>query len=255
MHGQFFNTLEQTHIDKTASLAWLRSSTLKRATESTICAIQENAITTKYTKKHIHKTSNDDTCRACKSKPETIHHVISGCPILAPTKYTQRHDNVCRYIHLLLSEKYTFTEPKTTKWYEYDPEPILENETVKILWNFPVQTDRRVAHNKPDIIVINKRSQEILLIDIAVPLDSNIAQKRNEKVTKYVDLALEVKQLWNAQKVTTVPVIIGALGSIHENFEKLIEQKMDLKINVNEMQKIVLLGTSHISRHFFSIDF
>ena len=255
MHGQFFNSLDQPHIDKTTSLSWLRSSTLKRATESTICAIQENAITTKYTKKHIHKTSNDDTCRACKSKPETIHHVISGCPVLAPTKYTQRHDNVCRYIHLLLAEKHEFVQPNAVKWHQYDPEPILENDTVKILWNFPVQTDRRVTHNKPDIITVNKRSREIQLIDIAIPLDSNIAQKRNEKITKYVDLSIEVKQLWNAEKVRTIPIVIGALGSIHENFEKLITEKMDLKINVNEMQKIVLLGTSNISRYFFSADF
>ena len=255
MHGQYFNTLDQPHIDKTVSLSWLRSSTLKRTTESTICAIQENAITTKYTKKHIHKTSNDDTCRACKNKPETIHHVISGCPVLAPTKYTQRHDNVCRYIHLLLAEKNSFIEPNTTKWYQYDPEPILENDTCKILWNFPVQTDRRISHNKPDIITIDKRTREIQLIDIAIPLDSNIAQKRNEKITKYVDLSLEVKQLWNAQKVYTVPIVIGALGSIHENFQKFIEEKINFKINVNEMQKIVLLGTSNISRYFFSADF
>ena len=40
-HGQFLRTLEQQHIDKEASNLWLKSSSLKRATESTICAIQE----------------------------------------------------------------------------------------------------------------------------------------------------------------------------------------------------------------------
>ena len=39
-HGQFLRTLEQQHIDKEASNLWLKSSSLKRATESTICAIQ-----------------------------------------------------------------------------------------------------------------------------------------------------------------------------------------------------------------------
>jgi len=214
-----------------------------------------NAITTKYTQKHIFKTTNDDTCRACKTKPETIHHVISGCPVLAPTKYTERHDNVCRYVHLLLAEKHAIIQPKTLKWYQYDPEPLLENADVKILWNFPVQTDRRVAHNKPDIIVINKRKREVNIIDVAVPLDCNIARKRNEKVTKYVDLSIEIKQLWDMVKVNTIPIVIGAMGSIHERFEKLINEKMDLKVNMNEMQKIVLLGTSHISRYFFSADF
>ena len=94
LHGQYFTALEQPHIDKRTSMAWLQSSTLKRSTESTICAIQENAISTKYMKKHIYKTINDDSCRACKAFPETVQHVISKCPILAPTKYLERHDNV-----------------------------------------------------------------------------------------------------------------------------------------------------------------
>ena len=93
------------------------------------------------------------------------------------------------------------------------------------------------------------------MIDIAVPLDTNIAQKRNEKVTKYVDLAIEIKQLWDMDKVSTIPIVIGAMGSIHERFEEIICEKMDLKVNVYEMQKIVLLGTSNISRYFFTASF
>jgi len=254
MHGQYFKILDEPHIDKKASLSWMNSSSLKRATEATICAIQENAVTTKYTQTHIHKTSIDDKCRACKTEVETIHHIISGCSVLAPTKYIERHDNVCRYIHLLLAEKYDLLA-EYPQWYQYDPEPLLENEVVKILWNFPVQTDRRTRFNKPDILVIDKTTRRITIIDVAIPVDTNISKKRNEKITKYADLAIEIKQLWNATKVTTVPIIVGAMGTIHEKFEKLIYDKMSLKVNINEMQKIVLLGTSNISRYFFSTDF
>ena len=67
-----------------------------------------------------------------------------------PTKYVKRHDNACKYVHLLLANKYHLIED-IPKWYEYDPDPLLENESVKVLWNFPVQTDRRINHNKPDI--------------------------------------------------------------------------------------------------------
>ena len=135
IHGQYFTILELPHINKRASIAWLKSSTLKRSTESTICAIQENAISTKYMKKHIYKTTDDDTCRACKQFPETVQHVMSKCPILAPTKYLERHDNVCKYFHVRLAKKLGFVE-NLTKWYEYEPEPILENVSTKILWNF-----------------------------------------------------------------------------------------------------------------------
>ena len=160
LHGQFLVNVNEPHIDKNASLAWLKSSTLKRATESTMCAIQENAISTNYIKKHIHKTSDDDMRRACRQHKETIQHFISGCSTLAPTKYIERHDNVCKYIHLLLANKYNLMEG-IPKWYEYDPEPLLENDSAKVLWNFLVQTDRRVNHNKPDIRTGKSREKDL----------------------------------------------------------------------------------------------
>ena len=51
------------------------------------------------------------------------------------------------------------------------------------------------------------------LIDIAVPGDSRVASKENEKVRKYQDLARELRKLWQV-KVKVVPVVVGALGTI-----------------------------------------
>ena len=48
MHGQFARYLDQPHADKEQSNQWLKSSILKRSTESTIAVIQEQAISTKY---------------------------------------------------------------------------------------------------------------------------------------------------------------------------------------------------------------
>ena len=39
------------------------------------------------------------------------------------------------------------------------------------------------------------------------------------------------------QKVTTIPIVVGAMGTIHEKFEKLIFEKIELKVKVNEIQK------------------
>jgi hypothetical protein len=254
MHGQYINILNEPHVDYKESLAWLKSSTLKRTTEATICAIQEQAITTKYIQTHIHKTTTDDKCRACLNAPETIHHIISGCPVLAPTKYLQRHDNLCKYIHIQLTKKYNI-ETNDPKWYEYDPEPHLENEDVKILWNFPVQTDRTVHHNKPDILIIEKKERKAFIIDIAVPNDANIMRKRLEKIRNYNDLAFEIKELWNLTEVKIIPIRIGATGIIHNNFHKEINKKLTFNINVREAQKIVLLGTVNINRYFFNTQF
>ena len=83
-----------TYIDKKSGIAWLKSSSRKRSTEGTIRAIQENFVSAKYLKKHIHKKIEEDVCRACKKNKETIQHFISSCPGAAPAKYIERHDNV-----------------------------------------------------------------------------------------------------------------------------------------------------------------
>ena len=65
MHGQF-----QHYINKKLSNTWLSNSRLKGATESTIFAIQEQAITTRYIEKHTFNIDTTDVCTNTK-KPYT----------------------------------------------------------------------------------------------------------------------------------------------------------------------------------------
>lgn len=253
LHGQHFRKLVENHIDLEKSNSWLKSSTLKRATESAICAIQEQAITTNYIKKHIHHSSDDDLCRVCRSAKETIHHITSGCTALAPTKYLKRHNDLAKYIHILLLQKY---ELDTTNhlWYNYTPQQVIENDQTKILWDFPIQTDHQLQHNKPDILILNKTQRKATILDIAVPNDSNIATKRLEKLRKYTDLAVEIKTLWNLNKVDVVPFIIGATGVYYKGFDKDIEKLgLNGQLKHDVCQKIILLGTAHIVRAFMQI--
>ena len=54
----------------------------------------------------------------------------------------------------------------------------------KLLWDFPIQTYRKVLANQLDIVVI----------DIAVPSDSNIKKKEYEKLEKYQGLKKEMER-------------------------------------------------------------
>ena len=58
--------------------------------------------------------------------------------------------------------------------------------------------------------------------EFAVPADHRINLKENEKKDKYLDLARELKKLWN-MKVTIVPIVIGALGTITKGLLKGLE--------------------------------
>jgi len=53
-------------------------------------------------------------------------------------------------------------------------------------------------------------------------------------------------------KTTTIPVLIGALGLIKKGMDKYI-QKISGDTKTQELQKITLLGTSHILRKALSI--
>ena len=98
---------------------------------------------------------------------ETIDHLISGCTILAPNEYTNRHNRVGQYIHWKICNHYNIETPN--KWYEHKLLPVVDTPKVTILWDFPVRTDRIIQANWPDIITKHKENKRCQLIDISVP--------------------------------------------------------------------------------------
>ena len=57
------------------------------------------------------------------------------------------------------------------------------------------------------------------MVDFAVPADHRLKLKENEKKDMYFESARELKKLWNI-KVTMVPIIIGALGTVTKGLIK-----------------------------------
>ena len=94
----------------------------------------------------------------------------------------------------------------------HNPAPVLENDFHKFLWDFNIQTDHQFPARRPDLIIINKKKRICKIVNFAVPADHRINLKESEKKDKYLDLATELKKLWN-MKVTIVPIVIGALGT------------------------------------------
>ena len=144
------------------------------------------------------------------------------------------HWNLCKKYHLLASDK----------WWEHNIEKVLQNEEVNILWDFKIQTDKHLAHNLPDITVVEKK--QMWLIEVAISGDCRINQKEVEKITKYQDLKVEVERLWE-KKATVVPVMIGALEAILRDLVKHLKTLGLDKISLSQLQKAVLLhgNSSH----------
>ena len=78
----------------------------------------------------------------------------------------------------------------------HNPEPVQENDTHKLLWDFDIPMDYLISARRPDLIIINnnKKNKTSKIVDFAVPADHRIKLKECEKKDKYLDLARKLKK-------------------------------------------------------------
>ena len=85
------------------------------------------------------------------------------------------HKKAAAHIHWTICKEFSIEVKEW--WYEYEPTTATEKDSVTILWNMTLQTDRTIAANTPDIVLENKKDKSYLLIDMTIPLDTNISVK------------------------------------------------------------------------------
>ena len=229
------------NISRQKTWTWLRKGNFTRETESLLIAAQTNAIRTNHIKARIDKTQQNSKCRLCGDRDESINHIISECSKLALKEYKARYDWVGKVVHWEMCRKFQFN--LTNKWYMHNPASVIENDSHKLLWDFNMQTGHLIPARRPDLIIINKKTK---IVDFAVSVDHRINLKESEKKDKYLDLARELKKLWN-MKVTIVPIVIGAFGTITKELLKGLED-LDVGGRVKTIQTTALLRTARILR-------
>ena len=84
------------------------------------------------------------------------------------------------------------------------------------------------------------------IVDFAVLANHKAKFKESEKKDNSVNLAWELKKLWN-MKVIIIPIVIGAFSTVTEG---LVQGQVDLEITerVEAIQTIVLLRSAEILR-------
>ena len=76
-------------------------------------------------------------------------------------------------------------------------------------------------------------------MNFTVPADHRVKLKENEKMDKYLDLARELKKLWN-MKVKVVPIVVVALGTVPKGLEKGLEN-LEIRGRIDTIQNTALL--------------
>ena len=239
--------MEEAFVDKNRSVEIFRRGWLRAEDERTIIAIQDLALRTNWTKKHLERMNVSDRCRMCGENPELISHILSGCKILLESGlYTDRHDSVCRNIHFKLSKKFGLPTSTEHHW-SYKPNSIEENERALLLYDYSIPTDNRIAHNRPDIVLHNKTESICLIIEVGVPWDTGISAYEREKELKYQTLKYEIRRMWNVQDVIVIPVVIGATGVIKKSLNDNL-QKLPIQISTIELAMAVIKKSISICR-------
>ena len=129
---------------------WLSASNLKKETEGFIFACQDQAVPTNL---EFFSSLGLLIVRLCGSQQETVDHLLTSCSVIAQSFYKKRHDAVAKLVHWELAKKGGFEI--NDKWWEHCPLPVLHNNSMKLLWDFTVQTDKHLTHNRPDIICLD----------------------------------------------------------------------------------------------------
>ena len=106
-----------------------------------------------------------------------------GCSQLASAQYKSRYDNVAKYIHWLLYGKYNIGQEGN--WWKHSPGSVVQNDSVKILWDFNIFVDHLIYARWPDIVVIDKDASLVVLIDVSIPANTyQLRRKKNCLSTK-----------------------------------------------------------------------
>ena len=70
-----------------------------------------------------------------------------------------------------------------------------------------IQCNNIVEARRPDIIVVSKKENKWIIVEIAIPRNSRIHEKELEKIEKYQDLKWEIRRMWGIKNVDVIPVV------------------------------------------------
>ena len=69
------------------------------------------------------------------------------------------------------------------------------------MWEFEIQTDLQILATRPSIMIIEKKIRICHQSELAIPTVNLVKTDGCEKLTEYLDLARERKNLWNVNVV------------------------------------------------------
>ena len=235
VQGRFLEILhiEKTHISWRSLIYNLPRGVLQFAVNASIDTLATNANLKRWGKRSNAK------CGLCGQR-ETLHHVLNNCEHMLD-RYLWRHNSVISYLKVLLSEQM----PPDSELHVDLPGEMTGISTIP--------TDIMVTNQKPDLVIVNRRTKVCLILELSVPFEMNITNTHQRKVDRYKTLISDIED--NGYQVEYYPLEIGSRGYLDKDNAKrlksfLRDASSDLRFNhvKSSLLKIVLIA-SYIVYH------
>ena len=194
------------------------------------------------------------TCRLCGRNAETIFHIISSCTYLSRSLYLHsRHNPVAKIIYDEVIADLRRTEDSNVERYR-QPAEVTKMKHTEIWCDYQFTTLTKLPHNKSDIVIWNCDTKVCKIIDVCVPLCTNVELREETKSDSYIPLVDQLQRIYPRHKFTIVPVIANALGTVpnklKEDLQKIGLSKNRIGAVIQRIQKDGLLGTLKIAKTF-----
>ena len=118
----------------------------------------------------------------CKTRDETVAHIIRECSKLAQTDYKARHDRGASAVHWIIMKAHGL--PHTKSWYEHRADKVVETKDVKVLWDFNIHVDKFIEARRPDIILVRKIEERMCRHKYCCGVSRMILEPRWKNISK-----------------------------------------------------------------------
>ena len=186
-----------------------------------------------------------------------MQHILAGCTLLANHEYLKRHNHVLS-IFAIEWCKVNGLIDENESWYNFNWKTgqVIEGKGKKVLWDFEFAARKTNSARRPDLILEENDEKRIWIVDMACPMERNIEKKKLEKLTKYQQLAFELREKRPNYIIKIVPLILGCCGGginqLKMNIQKLINNERLVDKIICEMVKVALMDSESITRKVLS---
>ena len=228
--GKFLELASAEHEDAIwkSYIFDMKLGTMKFLLNAAIDTLPTGANLFKWNKK------TNDRCVLCKCK-ETTSHILNCCRVsLEMGKFLWRHNNVINYL-------VSSVDTAKFKIFADLPGHTVDGGTIP--------ADICITAHKPDIVIIDQKSNSIYIIELTVPIGHNIEVRHKEKSDKYAHFLTDIQNM----NTFVICFEIGSRGYIStrnnnslNTLHNFVKPGIKLKIFKQNISSLSVYSSYHI---------